>query len=169
MKLGITKTTKTTCQQYDRTHHQGMKRSVGNDENLFVCLVGFFSSHSRMFYSYVNVNNTGEGLQILTYTRYSEPLSSEGSLACHANCDTLHSFTWLSQRNRDTLICCQEFISGAIATCFNDQSVVTRDRTPISCMRGESSTNSATAQMNWQLNPNQHQNNKTCKNCSLSS
>ena len=30
----------------------------------------------------------GEGLQILTYTRHSWPLSSGGSLMCHTYCDT---------------------------------------------------------------------------------
>ena len=42
-----------------------------------------FKFHSRMFHSYGEVTITCEGLQILTYTRHSWPLSSEGSLACH--------------------------------------------------------------------------------------
>ena len=44
----------------------------------FVCL-----SHSRIFHSYGDVTITTEGLLILTYTRHSWQLSSEGSLACH--------------------------------------------------------------------------------------
>ena len=44
---------------------------------LSVCL-GFFV-HSRIFHSYEDVTIAGEGLQILTYARYSWPLSSEGS------------------------------------------------------------------------------------------
>ena len=35
---------------------------------------------------------TGEGLQILTYARYSWSWSSEGSTACHTSCDTGHPF-----------------------------------------------------------------------------
>ena len=38
--------------------------------------------------SYGDVILAGEGLQILTCTRHSWPLSSEGSLACHTYCDT---------------------------------------------------------------------------------
>ena len=34
----------------------------------------------------------GEGLQILTYVRYSWPLSSDVSLTCHTYCDTRHPF-----------------------------------------------------------------------------
>ena len=34
----------------------------------------------------------GGGLQILTYTRYSWSLNSEGSSACHIYCDTGHPF-----------------------------------------------------------------------------
>ena len=51
-----------------------------------VCLfIWSLSFHSRIFHSYGEVTIAGEGLQILTYARYSWPLSSEGSLAC---CDT---------------------------------------------------------------------------------
>ena len=42
------------------------------------------------FYSYGEVTIAGEGLQILTYARHSWPLSSEGSLAWHTYCDTVH-------------------------------------------------------------------------------
>ena len=59
----------------------------------FVC---GFTSHTRIFHSYIYgdhmVTITGEGLQILTHIRHSWPLSVEGSLACHTNCDTGHSF-----------------------------------------------------------------------------
>ena len=56
---------------------------------LFVCLfVWGFTSHSRIFHSYGDVTITSEGLHILTFTRHSSPLSSEGSLACHTYCDT---------------------------------------------------------------------------------
>ena len=36
----------------------------------------------------MGVTIAGEGLQILTYARYSWSLSSEGSLTCHTYCDT---------------------------------------------------------------------------------
>ena len=35
---------------------------------------------------------TGKGPQILTFTRHSRPLSSEGSLACQTFCNTGHPF-----------------------------------------------------------------------------
>ena len=57
---------------------------------MFVCFG--FSSHSRIFDSFGDVTFADEGLQILTYARYSWPLSSEGSLACHTYCDTGHPF-----------------------------------------------------------------------------
>ena len=50
---------------------------------LFVCLFGVYRPTWRI---------AGEGLQILTYTRHSWPLSILGSLACHAYCDTGHPF-----------------------------------------------------------------------------
>ena len=62
----------------------------------YVCFVCFFvwgfSSDMRIFHSYGDVTITGEGLQILTYTRHYWSLSSEGSLACHTYCDTGHPF-----------------------------------------------------------------------------
>ena len=62
-------------------------------EGLFVCLfVWAFSSYSRIFHSYRDFTITSDGLQILTCARHSWPLSSEGSLACHAYCDTGHPF-----------------------------------------------------------------------------
>ena len=42
-----------------------------------------FTSHSRIFHPFWDVNITGGGLQILTYSNHSKQLSSEGYLACH--------------------------------------------------------------------------------------
>ena len=47
-----------------------------------------FSSVSRNFHSFGDVTINGEGLQILTFTRHSYTLSSEGSLTYHTYCDT---------------------------------------------------------------------------------
>ena len=60
----------------------------------FVCLFGVFrfSSYSKIFHSYGDVIIGVEGPQNLTYVRHSWPLSCEGSLACHAYCDTGHLF-----------------------------------------------------------------------------
>ena len=44
-----------------------------------------FTSHSRIFHSYGDVTNTNEGLQILTYTRYSWRLSSVLHLLWHGS------------------------------------------------------------------------------------
>ena len=46
-----------------------------------------FTSHSRIFHPFWDVNITGGGLQILTYSNHSKQLSSEGYLACHTYCD----------------------------------------------------------------------------------
>ena len=110
----------------------------------FVC-----SSHSRFFHSYGDVTITGERLQIMTYAWPTWQLSSKGSLACHTYCDTGHPFiiviseyprflmsrksgsetlTWEDARTRQEV---------AVTTCFNDKSVPTGDRTPISRKLGE--------------------------------
>ena len=52
-----------------------------------VFLGGGFSFHSRIF-SFGDVTIIDEGLQILTYTRDTWTLSSEGSLMYHTYCDT---------------------------------------------------------------------------------
>ena len=59
---------------------------------MILLFVWGFTSHSRIFHSYGDVTISCEGLQILTYTRQSWPLSSEGSLAFHTDCDTGHPF-----------------------------------------------------------------------------
>ena len=46
------------------------------------------TSHSKMFHSNGEVTITGEGLQILSYTLHTWPLSSEGYLECHTYCHT---------------------------------------------------------------------------------
>lgn len=95
---------------------------------LFVSLfVSNFTSHSRKYFPhmwicyhinvlYVNmlcegVTITGEGHQILIYTRRSWPLSIEVSLwlTGHIYYDTRHPFILLPSKTRDTCICCQPF------------------------------------------------------------
>ena len=62
-------------------------------ELVVCCLFDWgLSSHSRIFHSYGDVTNTGERLQILTYSRHSWSLSSEDSKACHTYCGTGHLF-----------------------------------------------------------------------------
>ena len=51
-----------------------------------------FLSHSNIFHFFGDVTIFGEGLQNLTSVRHSWSFSSEGSLACHAYCDTGHPF-----------------------------------------------------------------------------
>ena len=59
----------------------------------FVCLfVLSFSSHSGIFHLYGDITITGEGLQILMYTRHSWPSSRGGSLTCHTYCDIGNPF-----------------------------------------------------------------------------
>ena len=54
--------------------------------------VWYITPQSRIFHSYGDVTITGEGLQILTYALHSWSSSSEGSFACHTNCDAGHPF-----------------------------------------------------------------------------
>ena len=65
-----------------------------------------YSNHVTAGYRDVTI--TDEGLQILTYTRYSWPMSIEGSLACHNYFDT---HTWD-----------RAFGSGSVTSCFNGLS-----------------------------------------------
>ena len=86
-----------------------------------VCLFLGFASHLRIYHSCGNTTTTGEGLQILSYTRLSWPLSSEVSLACHTYCDKGHSFIMLICE--DSWHSLQAFGSGVVTTCFYDLSL----------------------------------------------
>ena len=86
--------------------------------SIFVCLFVFFSSHSRIYFSLIWRN--GEGLQILTYTQYSWPLSSIGSLTCHTYCDTGQPFIMVILEDTLHMHLMMTFGSGAVTTCFND-------------------------------------------------
>ena len=64
---------------YQQAHHR-----INNKKNqqclLFACLfIWSFSSHSRIFHSFWDVTISGEGLQILIYTRHYWQLISEDS------------------------------------------------------------------------------------------
>ena len=87
---------------------------------MFVCLfvLGFFVPLEN-FHSYGDVTIAGEGLQSLTYARHQQPLSSEGSLACHVYCDTGHPF-WSCPRTRDTHTHCRAYGNGDVTTCLYD-------------------------------------------------
>ena len=60
---------------------------------VFLLLLFFqsFTCHTRVF-NYGDVAITVEGLQNVTYTQHSWPLSIEDSLANHTYCDTAHPF-----------------------------------------------------------------------------
>ena len=94
---------------------------------------------------------SGEGFQILTFTRHSWPLSSEGSLACRTYCDTGHLFIWSSPRTCDTHTCCGVFGSGAVTTFFyiRLRSVTAGIRTPNLPLEGWKL--SPTAPVPWQM------------------
>ena len=74
----------------------------------FVCLLGLFVwsflSISRIFHSFGDVTITGEGLQILTYTRHS--LSSEGSSACLTYCQRGNPFQFHDLQGRVVILRC---------------------------------------------------------------
>ena len=79
---------------------------------LIVCV---FLSHLRIFHSNGDVTIASEGLQILTFALRSWPLSSEGSWACHTDCDKGHL------RGPVTLTPISECLeSGAVTTYFFD-------------------------------------------------
>ena len=79
------------------------------------------SSHSRKFHSYGDVTIAGEGLQILTNARFSWPLSSEDSLACHTYCDTGHPFIMVMNNHSDVFVC----YFGVCCTYFSSSSART--------------------------------------------
>ena len=58
---------------------------------LFVCMFGIFVPLKNLSLRWRR-HHYGERLQILTFARYSWPLSGEGSLACHTYCVTGHPF-----------------------------------------------------------------------------
>ena len=58
----------------------------------------FFLILEKNYFSFI-WRRTGEGLQILTYTRHPWPLSSESSLASHTQCDTGHPFIMVISEN----------------------------------------------------------------------
>ena len=88
---------------------------------LSVSLFRVFRPSRGFFHSYGDVTITGEGLQILTYTRHLWPLWSESSLACQTYCDT-HPFKWSCAKTSDTHAYWLALSKGAITTCacFND-------------------------------------------------
>ena len=94
-----------------------------------------FSYHSRIFHSFGDVTIPGEGLHILTCTRHSWPLSSEGSLKCHR--PTLYNY---HHRGPVTLTPVAERLAVELSLPLLGLDVLTGDRVPISRMRGERST-----------------------------
>lgn len=87
------------------------------------------SKYSRTLY----VTFAEEGLQKLTFTRHSWPLSMVGSLDCHTYCDTRHSLMIVISKDHDTHTFCRSFSSRASNTCFNDwflRSVAAEIRKP---------------------------------------
>ena len=58
----------------------------------YLLFVQGFSSHARIFHSYRDVTITGQGHQIVNYTRHSQPLTNEGCLSFHTYCDIGHPF-----------------------------------------------------------------------------
>ena len=67
---------------------------IYENQEFIVCLCVCLGVYVPLdiFHSYGDVTITSEGLHILTYTRHSSHLRSEGSLACHTYCDTWHPF-----------------------------------------------------------------------------
>ena len=86
---------------------------------MHVCLfVWGFSSNSRIFYSYGDATNTGEGLQILTYARHSWPLSSEGLSVPHLLRHGTSIYNGHVGGPVTLIHYYRAFGSGAVTTCF---------------------------------------------------
>ena len=116
---------------------------------LFVCF-GRFSSQSLTCHSYGDVAIAGEGLQMLTYTRHSCLLSSEGSLACHTSCDTMHPVLMVISEDCDTHTYCRAICDGTVTTCFNDLGLSRLGfQHQTFHLRGERSNHCATAAVAW--------------------
>ena len=83
---------------------------------LFVCLGFIFSLEN---FSLIWIRQWRRRLQILTFTRHSWPLCSEGSLACHTYCNTGHPFIMVNSEVPWHTFC-RVFRSGALTTCLYD-------------------------------------------------
>ena len=87
----------------------------------------------------------GEGLQILTYTRHSWPLSSEGSLTCHTCCDTGLPFIMVISEDPLHSHLLPSVWQWSYHILFLRLGfVATRHRTPKARMRGECSNSTPT-------------------------
>ena len=61
-------------------------------KSICFCLFGFYRP-TREFFTHLETSPLPvKGFKFFTYARHSWPLSSEGSLACHTYCDTVHPF-----------------------------------------------------------------------------
>ena len=85
---GLIHTCNTSGERFSHVPVSDFSGYIVNNKHIcaFVCF-GIWS-HSRIFLSFRDINITGEGLQILTYTRYRWPLGSEGSVWCNTYYDT---------------------------------------------------------------------------------
>ena len=108
----------------------------------YICLlICGLSSHSRIFQSYGDVIIACEGQQILTYALHSWSLSSEGSLTCHTHCATGLLFITLISEDPWHSHLLPSVWQWSCHYLFSWlRSVATRDRTPISGMKGECSS-----------------------------
>ena len=108
------------------------------------------SSHSRIFHSYGDVTNAGEGLQILTYARHSWPLRNGGLLTCHC---LRHGPTVYNGhlRGQATHLLPSVWQWSYHFLFLRLRSVVTGHRTPISRMRVERSNSTPPRRCNNHL------------------
>ena len=87
---------------------------------LLVCLGVFIPFENFSIKWRRQITITIEGLQILTFDRYSWPLSRDCSLACHTNCDMGHPFIMVISEDLWHHTYCRAFSSGAVTTCIFD-------------------------------------------------
>ena len=82
----------------------------------FLCFLCLFRVFRPTWEFFTHTEIVGEWLQILTYARNMQPLSSEGSLACHTYWDTGHLFTSILAIPEDPYTYYRAFDSGAVTT-----------------------------------------------------
>ena len=92
-----------------------VKNGFTHYQEMFSLFLWGFSSHSRIFHSFRDVAITAEGL-LLTCTRNSWLVSSEGSLTCHTYSDMVHLIIMVISDGGPVT----HLSPIAVTTCFND-------------------------------------------------
>lgn len=115
-------------------HLKGATMSFRNAFHFYFYRFRVLGPTREFFIHNMEITMTGEGLQLLTYTLHSWPLSCKGSLVYYTYCDTGHQFIIVISNDHHTHTCSRALGSGVVTTCMFKRlrSVATGDRTLIS-------------------------------------